>query len=185
MAVPDIILLAGPNGAGKTTISGRMIGDAITFLNADLMAAQMAASGQSNTEIAAGRLLLARWNELERQHASFAVETTLATRSFAPRIDRMRLNGYRFRIIFLWISDVEVSLNRVHERVARGGHSIPEEVIRRRYMAGIKNFFDIYQPLADTWRLYDTSQAGEPELVAWGRRRIVRSDLWSEIQSRR
>jgi predicted ABC-type ATPase len=49
-----------------------------------------------------------------------------------------------------------------------GGHGIPAKVIRRRYRAGLRNFFEIYRPLATTWRMYDNSRGPSANLIASG-----------------
>jgi predicted ABC-type ATPase len=110
---------------------------------------------------------------LERERTSFAVETTLSSRSLAPRIARLRQSGYRFQLIFLFVPTADFSVARVATRVRQGGHAIPEETIRRRHGAGIANFYSLYQPLADTWAVYDTIRIGLPTLIAQGRMKEV------------
>ena len=121
----------------------------------------------------------------ERRAESFAVETTLATRSLATRIGRLRRVGYRFRLVFIWSPSVDFSIGRVAARVRAGGHSIPEETIRRRYEAGLRNFRDLYRPMADCWDLFDNSRPEALTRIASGRlgSEIVIGDqsTWSEI----
>ncbi len=168
---PQIIVLAGPNGAGKSTAAAHLLPEGMTFVNADEVAKCLPGYPSKAADIWAGRIVLERLDELEWQRADFAVETTLASRSLAPRIVRLRRSGYFFHLIFIWSPSADLSVQRVAERVRRGGHDIPEETIRRRYEAGIKNFFMLYRPLADTWAVYDTSQGqGDlPDLIAEGR----------------
>jgi predicted ABC-type ATPase len=96
---------------------------------------------------------------------SFAFETTLASRSFAPWLRRLSLNGYAIHGLFLWLPTADVAVARVTERVRAGGHHVPDEVVRRRYRAGLHNFINLYDPLASTWAFYDSS-GSEPRLVA-------------------
>ena len=147
-----IIILAGPNGAGKTTFAREFLpdeADCPTFVNADLIAA-----GLSNTVIAQ-RLTL------------FAFETTLAGKSYARHIQNWQAAGYHVTLLFLALPSAEAALQRVRERVAQGGHSIPEDVVRRRFSAGKLNFEVVYKPLVDAWALYDNSN-GTPFLLSWG-----------------
>jgi predicted ABC-type ATPase len=123
-----------------------------------------------NVDLLAGRILLEKWEDLVRRRDEFAVETTLSSKSFAPRILRMQEIGYEFHLCFFWLPGVELSIHRVAERVRRGGHDIPEAVIRRRYRAGLSNLHRLYLPLADTWRVYDNSGEGNPKRVAYGRK---------------
>jgi predicted ABC-type ATPase len=128
--------------------------------------------------------MLHRLEQLATQRRDFAFETTLASRTFAPRIARWMGTGYASHLVFLWLPNTELALARIRERVRLGGHDVPEDTVRRRYGRGLANFFALYQPLFTTWRFYDNSQA-RPRPVARGDRagRIVVSDaaLWSRI----
>ncbi len=99
--------------------------------------------------------------------ATFAVETTLSGRGYARRINLLKKLGYRVDLLFLWLPTEELAVARVANRVKIGGHSIPEKVIRRRYRAGLRNFFQLYRPLVDSWKFYDSS-AFHPRLLAYG-----------------
>jgi predicted ABC-type ATPase len=168
---PSIVLLAGPNGAGKTTLAPFLLRDALAvpeFVNADQIAMGLSAFHPESVALAAGRIMLARLDELAGQQASFGFETTLASRSFARWL-RLRIgDGYVVHLVFLWLAIPELAIARVAGRVARGGHAVADEVVRRRYAAGLRNFFGLYQALATTWRMYDTSPPGLPSLIARG-----------------
>jgi predicted ABC-type ATPase len=112
--------------------------------------------------------MLQRLRELARRRESFAFETTLASRTFAPMLRRLARTGYRIHIVFLWLPTDDLAVTRVATRVRMGGHDIPEAVIRRRYRRGLQNFLSLYRSLATTWRLYDNAGAGGPRLVAAG-----------------
>jgi predicted ABC-type ATPase len=168
---PSIVILAGPNGAGKSTAAPFLLRDALAvteFVNADQIAQGLSAFSPETVAIAAGRLMLARLDELARRRETFAFETTLASRSFAPWLRARRAEGYAVSLVFLWLPDSSAAVRRVAERVARGGHPVPPDVVRRRYAAGLRNFFRIYQPLCTAWRVYDTSGVGPPRLLAAG-----------------
>jgi predicted ABC-type ATPase len=77
--------------------------------------------------------------------------------------------GYRIKLVFLCLQDVKIAIERVHVRVRQGGHTVPEDVIRRRYEAGWRNFQQIYIRLVDTWVVYDNS-GDAPLLVGAGER---------------
>lgn len=95
---------------------------------------------------------------------------------------------YDFHLVFLWLPNEDLAINRVAERVRMGGHNVPEDIIRRRYHAGIRNFFELYRPLADTWFFYDNSGAGRPKLLTYGEREqtVLVNDppLWHTINER-
>jgi predicted ABC-type ATPase len=144
---PDVVMLAGPNGAGKSTAAPALLRDILSvneFVNADVIAQGLSAFEPERAAPAAGRIMLARLRELARQRESFAFETTLASRSFAPWIAGLKSEGgYKFRLVFLWLPSPEAAVARVAERVRAGGHDVPEATIRRRYAAGLKNFFTL------------------------------------------
>ena len=184
---PSIVILAGPNGAGKSTVAPALLQGALAvdeFVNADVIARGLSAFDPDRVAIAAGRIMLTRLNELAAQRADFAFETTLATRSFAPWLRSLRLSGYDVHLFFLWLSSAELAIARVADRVGMGGHHVAEEVVRRRYSAGIRNFFSLYRPLATTWAC--TTTLG-PSLSAlqrgWRQRRsgVYDKEVWETV----
>lgn len=160
------VIISGPNGAGKSTLARRLLPPSLAFVNADEIAKSLGPAAGGNLDLQAGRLALQRMDELEARRESFAVETTLASRSLAPRMDRLKGVGYEFHLMYVWLPSADLAVRRVADRVSRGGHNIPPDVIHRRYAAGLRNFFDIYKPLADSWVLYDNELAGDARLIA-------------------
>lgn len=157
---PSVIVLAGANGAGKSTVAPALLHDAFgidEFVNADVIARGLSAFDPDRAAITAGRVMLTRLRELAGQRADFAFETTLASRSFAPWLRDLRVSGYDLHLFFLWLSSPDLAIARVADRVRMGGHFVPDDVVRRRYSAGIRNFFSLYRPLATTWAVYNTS----------------------------
>ena len=126
--------------------------------------------------------MLARLHELAAARTTFAFETTLASRSFAPWIRRLVDEGYEFHLVFFWLPSADVAIQRVASRVRAGGHNVPAETIRRRYTAGIANFFGLYAPLATSWRLLDNTLGGA-SLIASGQGgdavRVLNQTTWS------
>ena len=165
---PSVVILAGPNGAGKSTVAPALLHGALAvneFVDADVIARGLSAFDPESVAIAAGRVMLARLRELAGQRVSFAFETTLASRTFEPWLRRLRDSGYAVHFFFLWLPSADFAIQRVADRVRTGGHHVPEETIRRRYQAGLRNFFDLYEPVASTWRFFDAS-GPKPRLVA-------------------
>lgn len=168
--MPHIIIIAGPNGAGKTTAAPALLGTALQidhFVNADTIAAGLSAFAPEKAAIQAGKAMLERVHFLANNNESFAFETTLASRTFAPWIAKLKKEqGYLFHLTFLTLKTPDLAILRVAERVQMGGHSVPENTIRRRFKSGLKNFFNLYLPLADSWQMYDNSDVGEPIPIA-------------------
>jgi predicted ABC-type ATPase len=153
--MPNLFVIAGPNGAGKSTSApGILTGSrqVAEFVNADIIQKEKGVS-----EVEAGRITLNRLTALTEARKDMAFETTLASHLLLPRIRRMRQAGYRFHLYFLWLPNADMAVDRVAQRVASGGHDIPEDVIRRRYDRGLANFFNYYSTAADTWVLMNNA----------------------------
>ena len=153
-----ILIFAGPNGAGKTTFATEFLlneANCPTFVNADLIAAGLNPLQPELEAIAAGRMMLNMIRTYVGRGQSFAFETTLSGRTYAGLIPQWQEQGYRVRLFFLTLPTPEVAIARVSKRVQTGGHSIPEETVRRRFYAGRRNFDTIYRELVDEWVLYD------------------------------
>ncbi len=180
MADKQIFVIAGPNGAGKTTFAMRYLRSEVPdldFVNADLIAAGLSPlDGGTGVEAAAGRLMLAELNRLAAQGRSFAFETTLAGRSYLRRIDRWRRDGYRVVLVYLSLGSPEDAVRRVAERVRHGGHQVPENVVHRRFDAGLRNLREIYMGRADEWRALDNT-GPVPLLVGQGMNQTGSSDI--------
>ena len=164
---PEIFVIGGPNGAGKSTAAYTILPQRFRtnkFLNADEIARALAIT----SPIEAGRIMLERMHQLRDCRETFAFETTLAGKSNARFLVEARGAGYRVHLAYIWLSSVELARKRVAVRVQRGGHDIPAEDIERRYWRGLRNFFGLYQPLANRWVLCDNS-GRRLEIVARGR----------------
>jgi predicted ABC-type ATPase len=136
------------------------------FVNADAIAAGLSAFRPESVALAAGRIMLMRLRHLASTRTNFAFETTLAAREYGRWLRSLRADGYRTHLVFLSLPSPELAVARVSERVRRGGHAVPEAVIRRRFAAGLRNFFELYQSAVDAWQLYDNADFSLPVLIA-------------------
>jgi predicted ABC-type ATPase len=165
-----IVIIAGPNGAGKTTFAREFLpneGNCPTFINADLIAAGISPFAPESVSIRAGRLMLDEIDDRVRNRKSFAFETTLSGRSYLHKIRQWQELGYHVKLLFLSLPIADVAIARVAARVSQGGHNIPENIIRRRFDSGLKNFDTMYKQQVDAWMLYDNSES-KPRILAWG-----------------
>ncbi|MFQ3586317.1 MAG: zeta toxin family protein [Fimbriimonadaceae bacterium] len=182
---PQAVILAGPNGSGKTTCASLILTPEMVFVNADMIAQQMSGEPSAAANIGAGRRLIQILDALVEDRIDFAVETTLATRALADRILDWRAAGYQVHLFFFWLPSADLSVERVAARVRNGGHDVPESTIRRRFAAGLRNFFERYIPLTNSWRMYDNSRGGDPMLIASGYGslpfRVLRPEIWDEM----
>lgn len=166
--MPTLYIIAGCNGAGKTTASMTVLPEVLDcreFVNADEIAKGLSPLNPKSMALEAGKLMLHRINQLLARHSSFAIETTLATRSYRSLVERAKAEGYTVILLFFWLPSPEMAESRVANRVAEGGHDIPKDVIHRRYWAGLKNFFNIFAPIVDKWSLFDNSENTAPIVI--------------------
>lgn len=165
-----IIIIAGPNGAGKTSFARSFLpkeAQCLRFINADLIAAGLSPFAPEVAAIKAGRIMLEEITACVRREESFAFETTLSGLGYLMHIQQWRAQGYLVSIYFLALPNVEAAIARVAERVRQGGHNIPEPVIRRRFITGLRNFEQHYRAAVNAWAKYDNT-GDTPVLLEWG-----------------
>lgn len=185
--MPDVIIIAGPNGAGKSTLAPALLRDTfgiLEYVNADTIAEGLSAFAPEDASFDAGRVMLGRLHELAADGKDFAFETTLASRFYAGWLKELQGQGYRVSLVFLWLRNVELAIERVNARVRLGGHSIPEETIHRRFERGRKNLFDLYLPLANAWLVFNTSGDKPNEVARYTESRgeqIFDVAIWNQI----
>ena len=182
MDKPTLYIIAGCNGAGKTTASYSVLPELLQcreFVNADEIAKGLSPFNPESVAIEAGKLMLHRIDQLLNQNKTFAIETTLATRSYDSLIKRAHENGYQVILLFFWLPTPEMAIERVAKRVSEGGHNIPTETIRRRYWLGLQNFFNIFAPIVDSWMFFENED--KTNLVATNRQ-IHNSSKFLKIQ---
>lgn len=169
-ASKKIVIIAGPNGAGKTTFAREFLpheADCPIFVNADLIAAGIAPFQPETVAFRAGRLMLQELAHHTADGRSFAFETTLSGRTYAPMIDAWRAQGYTVKLVFLSLISADEAVARVANRVRQGGHHIPEATIRRRFVSGLQHFHETYRHRVDLWQLFDNS-GDSPQLLDEG-----------------
>jgi predicted ABC-type ATPase len=155
-----LYIIAGCNGAGKTTACNNVLPEILDcreFVNADEIAKGLSPFQPEKVAIEAGRIMLQRIDELFRQEADFAIETTLATKTYVQKIKKAREDGYIVILMFFWLNSTELAKDRVKRRVSEGGHNIEKQVIERRYHSGMKNLFELYLSICDNIILVDNS----------------------------
>lgn len=184
--MPVLYILAGPNGAGKTTASKTLLREVFKtniFINADEIAAQLNPFDVEAVAIKAGRIMLQKIEKNLSEKTTFAIETTLATRSYLNLVKQARLVGYEVVLFFFYLSSAELAKQRVALRVSKGGHNIPEDVIERRYTSGIKNLFEFIK-IVDQWFIYENTKA-PPEIIAEGefeKQPLIHNfDIWKKL----
>lgn len=185
--MPNLYIIAGCNGAGKTTASYTILPEILDckeFVNADNIAAGLSPFNPERVALEAGRIMLSRIHDLLEERADFAFETTLSTRSYVSLIKDAKEKGYDVTLLYLWLDSPDHAIKRVAKRVAKGGHHIPDDVVKRRYYRGIKNLIQLYTPLCDKWLVFDNMDV-EPQVVAkhdeFGEA-VLNDEIWSIIK---
>ena len=185
---PEIFVFGGPNGAGKSTVARSLLPSSLEvsrFVNADFIARGLSPHDPDAVAFEAGRVMLRRIRDLRDQHVSFALESTLASRSLAPFLVDAKAQGFLVQVLYFALSEADVAVSRVRQRVQRGGHDVPEATVRRRFKRSLDNLFGLYLPLADDWSIWDNSGI-HPQLVAEGlygfEGRIFDQERWDELR---
>ena len=185
----QLYIIAGCNGAGKTTASFTILPEVLNckeFINADEIAKGLSPFQPESVAMQAGRIMLARMDELLQKGETFAFETTLATKSYKQKIEWAQANDYEVTLLFFWLDSPNMAKKRVAQRVAEGGHSIPSQTIERRYHNGIANLFAIYIDMVDICYIFDNSE-GERTPIAkkykGGKEIIYNTDLYNQMKN--
>ncbi|MBI4041842.1 MAG: zeta toxin family protein [Deltaproteobacteria bacterium] len=165
---PHLYIIAGPNGAGKTTFAKYFLpkyAHCSLFVNADMIAQGLSPFSPELAAIKAGKLYLEEVKEWVQRRKSFAFEATLSGKTYVALLKQAKDRGYKIHIFFILVQDSETAIARVKDRVAKGGHNVPTEEIKRRFVRSRENFFKIYMKQADSWHLIDNSSR-YPRLIA-------------------
>ena len=153
-------IIAGPNGARKTTFAKAFLpkeDECSNFVKAELITKGLSPFKPESVAVQSGRLMLVGINDVVRKGESFALETTLSGVGYARKLREWKDEGYVLILYYLWILSVELALERIALRVSRGGHTVPEDDVRRRFNRSWRNFQELYKNLVDTWVVFDNS----------------------------
>ncbi|WP_235972775.1 zeta toxin family protein [Pedobacter ghigonis] len=181
----NLYIISGCNGAGKTTASFTVLPEILNcreFVNADEIARGISPFKPESVAIQAGKIMLNRIDELLLQKVDFAIETTLTTKSYLNTIRKAKALGYQVTLLFFWLNDVELAIERVKTRILEGGHNIPEDVIRRRYVKGMQNLPQFIN-YADFWFVLNNSNE-KLGFIAEGNKSeitIFEKEIWKKL----
>ncbi|MCL2335724.1 MAG: zeta toxin family protein [Endomicrobia bacterium] len=152
----NFFILAGANGVGKTSLSNEILKayENSRFLNADEIAKSINPKDLASVRILAGKKLLSNLDLLMSKKETIILESTIAGKSLINLIKKAKTIGYKIYIFYTFADSPEVCIERIKDRVKKGGHFVPDEDVRRRFYRSINNFWNIYRHLADVWVLY-------------------------------
>lgn len=155
MKQPKLIIIGGANGSGKTTFAREIVANfGINYLGADEIAAELNAAEPEKVAIEAARIFSKRLNESIENGESLIVESTLSGLSLKKFLLKARRKNFDVSIFFVSLDSAELCVQRVSARVAKGGHHVPSEDVRRRFVRSNQNFWHLYKDLADDWFLF-------------------------------
>lgn len=158
--LPTIYIIAGCNGAGKSTAANVVLPQFLNckeFVNADSIAAGLSPFQPETVSVQAGRIMLNRIKELIKEKETFAFETTLTAKSYIPLLKEAKKKKYKVVLFYYWVNSVKLALARIADRVKKGGHNIPKEVVERRYERSLHNLVNLFIPICDKWYITDNS----------------------------
>lgn len=164
--MPEIIIIAGANGVGKTTFSKWLISaTGYAFLNADEIEKELCLPDTNAAKIQAGRIFFERLAEYTIEENSFILESTLAGGYLKKNIEKLKNQGYKVQIVYVFVEDVNICIQRIENRVKLGGHFVPTEDVKRRFYRSRENFWNTYKNMADEWAMYLNSIEGEKRIA--------------------
>jgi len=184
---PRVVIFAGPNGAGKSTHADAILAalGVETFVNADYIARGLSGRNTDAVNFEAGRIMLKRLRQLGGAGADFAFESTLSSRTFAPFLRTLKAQGYSVAIYYFALTNAQLAVRRVKLRVALGGHHVPSDVVKRRFVRSLNNFFTLYAPIADEWTLLDNSNSlvAQPVAIHFANQlTVTEANTWQKLQ---
>ena len=186
--MPNVYCFGGPNGAGKTTLALKLLPalGVKHFVNADLIAKGLSPLDVSLAQLAAGRLMLQRLNELKQSGEDFGFESTFASNMATKFLDELSSKGWTTHLVFVWLSSAELAIERVEVRVESGGHFVEDETIRRRYNKGLQRLRE-YLGKEMNVTVFDNS--GEAYEIVVRRKngilRVMQPAIWREVNDAR
>jgi len=163
---PTLTIVAGPNGSGKSTYT-RAIRESlgVPVIDPDWEARLVRPDAPQAAAVEGGKQAIKRARAYLVNNQSFAAETTLAGKTYLRMMAEAKQKGWLINLIYVGVASVETSIDRVAQRVAQGGHNVPEEDIRRRYTRSLANL-PIAIELADRATILDNSTAAGHQPIA-------------------
>ena len=175
--MPRLLVFAGPNGSGKSTVTEKVktVGK---YVNADEIKKQLDCS-----DLEAAKIAEATREYLLKNREDFTFETVLSTPRNIDLIARAKDAGYQVVCVYILTKDPEINISRVRNRVKGGGHGVPEEKVRERFVRALRLFpklFAICDELYVFDNSVDTPEGAGALIVEWKNSSIsvFPNDVW-------
>ncbi len=155
MKQPELIVVGGANGSGKTTFARELVAErGLKYLGADEIAVELNPTHPEKVSIQAARIFSQRLSEYLERGESFILESTLSGLSLKKSLVKVREKNFTISVFFVYLDSVDLCISRIATRVAKGGHYVPNDDVRRRFSRANRNFWHDYKELADDWFLF-------------------------------
>lgn len=179
----SLYIAAGPNGSGKSTFARQFLKEHdYVFLNADEIAKELNPECIEDVQLTAGRVFIKRLFSNLEEGNNILIESTLSGMYLHRILPRIKARGYRVSIIYVYLEHPRICIERIKERVLKGGHFVPDHDVVRRFFRSKRNFWKIYRLETDSWFIFFNSDSHFQE-VAQGKKDeyIVHNDTFFEL----
>lgn len=179
-----LYIIAGANGSGKSTLASELLPEEkLEFLNADEIAKEISPENIESVRISAGKEVYKRLNRFFENSISFAIETTLAGNNHIKTIKKAKELNYDVALIYAFVDNPEICINRIKARVMSGGHNIPNEDIIRRFYRSKNNFWHKYKDIVDEWAIFYNGESNYIQVSKSDKKNIeiLNEDLYTEF----
>ena len=179
-----LYIIAGPNGSGKSTLAHQLLPvKMLEFLNADEIALEINPDAIDKVKITAGKEYFKRLKAFFDNEKSFIIETTLSGQTLEKTIEKARRLNYEIILVYVFIDNPQICIERIKVRVKKGGHNIPDEDVIRRYKRSKENFYHLYKDLVDEWAIYYNGKNNFVEVLKYenGSIEILQKSLYTEF----
>jgi predicted ABC-type ATPase len=162
----ELIIIGGPNGSGKTTLATELLKEnGYEYLSADEIAYELNSQKPLSVRLKAGKEFFKRLNDFGKREKNLMIESTLAGKSLLGKIEQFKDWDYRVSIMFTFLNNEEICMERIQTRVRKGGHLVPRKDVKRRFGRSIANFWNDYRNVSDRWILYYNDEEAFQEVA--------------------
>ena len=173
-AKPTLTIIAGPNGSGKSTFTRATLEALrVPVIDPDAEARLLRPDAPEEAAIQGGRQAIKLARAYLTNNESFAAETTLSGNTYLRMMAEAQQRGWQVNLIYVGVDNVQTSIERVAQRVAQGGHNVPEEDIRRRYSRSLANLPIALQQADRTFIFDNSTEAGHQKVLTIENGRVI------------